>query len=96
MVTVLGQVGLPGGLNGRGKQHRSSGTKLGRTLGSRARTHLINDPACHTHPIENGHVDNSGHSSVVDGLRAVRPHVGTLCEVNVAGGEAGRKGLRYK
>lgn len=59
-------------------------------------THLINDPACHTHPIENGHIDNSGHSSIVDGLRAVRPHVRTLCEVNVAGRETVRKNSKGK
>lgn len=47
-------------------------------------SHLANNPARHTHPVKNGDVDDGGHASIVDGLRAVRPHVGTLCQVDVA------------
>lgn len=47
-------------------------------------SHLSNNPARDTHSIENGDVDDGGHPSVVDGLRAVRPHIGTLGQVDVA------------
>lgn len=90
VVTVLGQVGLPDGLNKRIQWHRSSPTQYGWSRYWSTRTHLINDPARHTHPVENGHIDDGGHSPIVDGLRAVGPHVGTLCQVNVAGRETGR------
>lgn len=53
--------------------------------------HLVDNPASDTHAVENGHVDDSGHSSIVDGLGAVRPHVRTLCQVNVAGRKTGRR-----
>lgn len=53
--------------------------------------HLVDNPASNTHPVENGHIDDGGHSSIVDGLRAVRPHVRTLCQVDVAGGKTGRR-----
>lgn len=51
--------------------------------------HLVDDPAGDTHSVENGHVDDGGHPSVVDGLRAVRPHVRRLRQVDVAGRKAG-------
>lgn len=54
-------------------------------------THLIDNPACDAHAIKNSHIDNGGHSPIVDGLRAVRPHVRTLGQVNVAGRQAGRR-----
>lgn len=53
--------------------------------------HLVNNPASDTHAVENGHIDDGGHSSIVDGLRAVRPHVRTLCQVDVAGRKTGRR-----
>ena len=52
------------------------------------RLYLVEDPAGDAHAVQNGHVDDGGHSSVVDGLRAVRPHVWTLCQVDVAGRQA--------
>lgn len=52
--------------------------------------HLIDNPAGDTHAIEDGHIDDGRHSSIVDGLRAVRPHVGTLSQVNVAGRKTAR------
>lgn len=59
-------------------------------------SHLANNPARHTHPIENGDVDDGGHPSIVDGLRAVRPHVGTLCQVDVARRQTRRRQRRKK
>lgn len=58
--------------------------------------HLVNNPAGDTHAIENGHIDNGGHSSIVDGLRAVRPHVRTLCQVDVAWRQTGRRQGRQR
>lgn len=52
--------------------------------------HLVNDPAGDPHAVENGHVDDGGHSTVVDGLRAVRPHIRTLRQVDVARRKAAR------
>lgn len=56
--------------------------------------HLVDNPASDTHAVENGHVDDGGHSSIVDGLRAVRPHVRTLRQVDVAGRQTGRRRQR--
>lgn len=56
--------------------------------------HLIDDPASDTHAVENSHIDNSGHSTIVDGLRAVGPHVWTLCQVDVAWREASHTKLQ--
>lgn len=53
--------------------------------------HLVDDPSRDAHAVENGHVDDGGHPSVVDGLRAVRPHVRTLGQVDVARRETGRR-----
>lgn len=53
--------------------------------------YLVNNPASDTHAIKNGHVNNGGHSSIIDGLGAVRPHVWTLCQVDVAGRKTGRR-----
>lgn len=52
--------------------------------------HLVNNPAGDPHAVENGHIDDGGHSSIVDGLRAVRPHVRTLRQVDVAGRKAAK------
>lgn len=52
--------------------------------------HLVDNPASDTHAVEDGHIDDGGHSSIVDGLRAVRPHVRTLGQVDVAGRKTGR------
>lgn len=92
VVTVLREVGLPDGLRRtvRSKGHSPS-HDLSRTHGSREpRTfhicsHLVHDPACDAHAVKDGHINNSGHSSVVYGLGTVGPHVRTLCQVDVAG-----------
>ena len=43
----------------------------------------------HAHPVEEGHVEDGGQGGVVQGLRAVRPEVGALRRVDVAGAEGG-------
>lgn len=123
MVAVLGEVGLPDGLNRREQQHkaykedvlkhsefimRHNQVSQGLTLSFTCPftqleeiilsklcvvlcVHLVNNPASDTHAVENGHIDDGGHSSIVDGLRAVRPHVRTLCQVDVAGRKTGRR-----
>ena len=53
-----------------------------------AHAYLVYDPAGDAHAVEDGDVDDGGHSPVVDGLRAVGPHVGTLGQVDVVGREA--------
>lgn len=53
--------------------------------------HLVDNPARDAHAVEDGHVDDGGHSSVVDGLGAVRPHVGTLGQVDITGRQTGRR-----
>lgn len=41
--------------------------------------YFVHNSAGDTHAVENSHIDNGGHSSIVDGLRAIRPHVWALC-----------------
>lgn len=53
--------------------------------------YLVYNPAGDSHAIKDCHIDNGGHSSIVDGLRAIRPHVWTLCQVDVAGRQTGRR-----
>lgn len=57
----------------------------------RERRHLIYNPSRDAHAVEDGDVDDRGHPSVVDGLGAVRPHVGTLSQIDVAGAQAETK-----
>lgn len=58
--------------------------------------HLVDNSACDAHAVENGHIDDGGHSSIVDGLRAVRPHVRTFCQVDVAGRKTRRRQRRER
>ena len=53
-----------------------------------AHAYLVHDPAGDSHAVQDGHVDDGGHPAVVDGLRAVGPHVRTLRQVDVVGREA--------
>lgn len=46
--------------------------------------HLIHNSSCDSHAIEDGDINDRWHSSIVDGLGAVGPHVGTLSQVDVA------------
>lgn len=52
--------------------------------------YFVHNSAGDTHAVENSHIDNGGHSSIVDGLRAIRPHVWALCQVDVAGRKTAR------
>lgn len=50
--------------------------------------HLIYNSSCDSHAVEDGNINNCRHSSIVDGLGAVGPHVGTLSQIYVAGAQA--------
>ena len=50
---------------------------------------LVHDATRHTHAVEDGHVNDDGDCAVVQRLRAVRPHVRTLAQVDVAGMQSG-------
>lgn len=50
-------------------------------------SHLVYNPASHTHAIQDGYIDDSWHASIVDGLGAVGPHIGAFCQVYVARAE---------
>lgn len=94
VVTILGKIWLPDGLEEKQREqileHCAIRVIMNKTS-VLAYAHLIDNPACDAHAIKNSHIDNCGHSPIVDGLRAVRPHVWTLSQVNVAGRQAGRK-----
>lgn len=64
------------------------GTKGGPCLCSpqaREQGHLVYNSSCDAHAVEDRDVDNCRHPSIVDGLGAVWPHVGTLGQIYVAG-----------
>lgn len=71
-------------------QERAGVPRPGPRLSSaqdRAPVHLVYNSARDAHAVEDGDVDDCRHSSVVDGLGAVRPHVGTLSQIYVAGAQ---------
>ena len=50
---------------------------------------LADDLAGDAHAVEHGHVEHGGEGARVERLRAVRPKVGALGRVDVAGAERG-------
>ena len=64
--------------------------KFGPRLGpppAKGQSHLVHDPPCDSHAVEDGDVDDSRHAPIVDGLGAVGPHVRTLGQVDVTGAQ---------
>lgn len=99
VVAVLGKVRLPDGLE-RTEQfwrsHESARQRRFLQIYENSPAHLVDDSAGDSHAIEDGHVDDGGHPSIVNGLRAVRPHVWTLCQVNVARRKTAMKNGRVR
>lgn len=55
--------------------------------------HLVYNSSCDAHAIEDRDIDDCRHSSIVDGLGAVGPHVGTLSQIDVAGAQTETKNI---
>lgn len=58
---------------------------------ARVQFHLVYNSSCDAHAIEDRDIDDCRHSSIVDGLGAVGPHVGTLSQIYVAGAQTETK-----
>lgn len=75
-------------------RRKGQGTKAGPYQSSpqaREQRHLVYNSSRDAHAVEDGDVDDGRHPSIVDGLGAVRPHVGTFSQIYVAGAQTETK-----